>query len=164
MSKPEDIIDTTINNAAPNEYLLINYIDNNVHYYAFGIKNGISSGRNDRDAKIILSNCKVYVDATALNNASHVGIPNPDYGDEVKEIQYIHIVKVDKVDKLPIAARIYAPGTLDIITMQFNIDGTTTVISETKGGKKYKKSKKQRKSKKSNKSKSKSKKNKNQRK
>jgi hypothetical protein len=162
MSRPADIIET-INNAR-NEYLLINYIDNEVHYYAFGTKNGIRSGRNDDGAKIILSNCKVYVDATGLNNTNHVRIPKPYYGSEVKEIQYINIVKVDKVDKVPKAARIYDPGTPNIITMQFNANGTTTDISDTKGGKKYKKSKKQRKSKKSNKSKSKSKKNKNQRK
>jgi hypothetical protein len=63
MSTSEHII-KTISNAKPNDYLLINYIDNDVHYYAFGTKNGIGSGRINDDAKIILSNCKVYVDAT----------------------------------------------------------------------------------------------------
>jgi hypothetical protein len=163
MSTTNHIIET-INNAARNEYLLINYIDNHVHYYAFGTKNGIRSGHNYYDGAIFLGNCKVYVDATRLNDTNNVRISNPNYGDEKKEIQYSNMVKVVKVDNFPTAAQIYAPGTRNKITMRFNVNGTATDISDTKGGKKYKKSKKQRKSKKSNKSKSKSKKNKNQRK
>jgi len=160
MSTTDDIIQTI--NDADDEYLLINYIDNNlVQYYAFGQKFGTRSGHNYYDGAIRLGNCKVYVDATDLNT-SHVGIPDPDYRDEIKEIKYSNMVKVVKVDKVPITARIYNPGTRNEITMQFNANGTTTVMPDTKGGKKYKKSKKQRKSKKSNKSKS--KKNKNQRK